>query len=233
MSSSNFVPSAILAVGIALSGFFVSRGIITFKMLNRVVDVRGLDERLVDSTEASWMITYVVQGNQLAEIYKKSSDAEKNIREFLQKLNFKDEEIILGVLNTMDMYLNNYSNNKPAFRYSGRVTLTVASKNVGQVEKAQKLSSELVAKDIQVEGNYIRYFYNDLNKIKPEMLKNASLSAREAATSFAKDTGATIGDIQKASQGLFTIDAPYSQEGQESSRQKRVRVVTQVSYYLE
>ena len=233
MPSQNFVPAAILAVGIALSGFFVSRGIITFKTLNRVVDVRGLDERLVDSTEASWMITYVVQGNQLADIYTKSSEAEKHIREFLKKLNFKDEEVILGVLNTMDMYLNNYSNNKPTYRYSGRMTLTVASKNVDQVEKAQKLSSELVAKEIQVEGNYIRYFYNDLNKIKPEMLKQASLSAREAAMSFAKDTGAGIGDIQKASQGLFTIDAPYSTEGQESSRQKRVRVVTQVSYYLD
>ena len=230
--NTNIISAFILALGLAVCGFFIKTGIVTFKTLNRVVDVRGLDERIVDSTEASWNVGFVVQANQLTDVYKKASDTEKTIRQYLSQMGFKDSEITTGVLNTMDMYQNNYSQIKPAFKYSGRLSLTVASTNVNQIEKAQNLSSELVAKEIQLETNNIRYFYTGLNSIKPEMLKKANQSAREAAMSFAKDTGSAVGKIANASQGLFTIESPIGFE-QESSRKKKVRVVTQVSYYLD
>ncbi|MBY0515457.1 MAG: SIMPL domain-containing protein [Bacteriovoracaceae bacterium] len=233
MKSPQIISAFIIAMGLALFGFFVRSGIVRFKTLNRVVDVRGLDERIVDSTEASWSVTFVVQANQLGDVYKRSSETEKTIRDYLIDLGFKDEEIVSGVLSTTDLMMNNYSQTKPLFKYSGRMNLTVSSKNVDLVEKAQKSSSVLVAKEIQLEGNYIRYYYSDLNSIKPQMLQAANKSAREAAKSFAKDAGARIGDIEKASQGLFTIDSAMSSEGAESARKKKVRVVTSVSFYLE
>ncbi len=233
MTKPQLISSAILAVGIALAGYFIKSGIVKFKTLNRVVDVRGLDERIVDSTEASWSLTYVVYANQLADVYRRSSETEKQIRDYLLGLGFQDSEIVAGVLSTTDLMMNNYSNTKPLYKYSGRLNLTVTSKNVDLVEKAQKSSSALVAKEIQLESNYIRYYYSALNSIKPEMLQAANKSAREAAMSFAKDAGAKIGDIERASQGLFTIDSAMSSEGAESARKKKIRVVTSVSFYLE
>lgn len=230
--NTNIVSASILALGLALSGFFISQGIIKFKTLNRVVEVRGLDEQIVDSTEASWNMTFVVQGNQLAEVYKNANENEKIVRSYLTMLGFKDEEIATGALSTQDQYQNSYSQIKPAFRYTGRMNISVSSKNVDLIVKAQTSSSSLVAKEIQIESNNIIYRYTDLNSIKPEMVKNANKSARDAAMSFAKDTGAEVGEIERASQGLFSISSVSGMDVEEYSRKKKVRVVTQVSFYL-
>ena len=68
-----------------------------------------------------------------------------------------------------------------------------------------------------------------LNKIKPQMIEEATRNAREAAEKFAKDSESRLGKIKKASQGQFSIsdrdpNTPYI---------KNVRVVTTIDYLLE
>lgn len=66
------------------------------------------------------------------------------------------------------------------------------------------------------------------------MIAEATKSAREAAQKFAEDSGAKVGDIKNAYQGLFQIMARDEDNAMESSViDKRVRVVTTVEYYLE
>jgi hypothetical protein len=65
------------------------------------------------------------------------------------------------------------------------------------------------------------------------MLKNATSSAREAAEAFARDSGSRLGGIKSATQGLFSITSPYADWNDASSRMKKVRVVTRVTYFLE
>ena len=52
--------SVVLALGIAAAGWFVGDGIITFRKMEQVVDVRGLDERIVTANEGSLDLRYVV-----------------------------------------------------------------------------------------------------------------------------------------------------------------------------
>jgi hypothetical protein len=65
------------------------------------------------------------------------------------------------------------------------------------------------------------------------MLVAATKSAREAAESFSRDSGARLKGIKSATQGLFSITAPGVDYDDQGSIQKRVRVVTRVSYYME
>ena len=72
------------------------------------------------------------------------------------------------------------------------------------------------------------YSFNGLNDIKPAMIEEATVNAREAAEKFAKDSNSKLGKIRQASQGQFSIsdrdiNTPYI---------KNVRVVTNVVYYL-
>ena len=79
------------------------------------------------------------------------------------------------------------------------------------------------------------YLFTKLNDYKPEMIAEATASAREAAEQFAKDSGSRLGPIRTANQGVFQIlprdRAPGVME--ESQVNKTVRVVTTVEYALE
>jgi hypothetical protein len=74
-----------------------------------------------------------------------------------------------------------------------------------------------------------QYFFTDLDKIKPEMIAEATADARRAAEKFAQDSGSKVGAIRRAQQGYFAIEDrdPFSPE------QKKIRVVTSVDYLLD
>ena len=71
----------------------------------------------------------------------------------------------------------------------------------------------------------IRDFFN---AIKPALIAEATANARQSAEQFAKDSGARIGGIRSANQGVVDI----SDRDQGSPRVKKVRVVTTVEYFL-
>ena len=92
--------------------------------------------------------------------------------------------------------------------------------------------SDLLKKGVVTGGNSwenpVEFKYEGLNDIKPQMIEEATMNAREAAEKFAKDSQSRLGKIKTANQGTFTIEnrdsnTPYI---------KRVRVVTSVTYYL-
>ena len=92
---------------------------------------------------------------------------------------------------------------------------------------------ELLKQGIAISANdydtRVQYEFTSLNKIKPQMIEEATKNAREAAEKFAKDSDSKLGKIKNASQGLFTIEdrdpsTPYI---------KKVRVVTSVDFFLE
>lgn len=81
-------------------------------------------------------------------------------------------------------------------------------------------------------GDYdtqVKYEFTSLNKIKPQMIEEATKNAREAAVKFANDSESKMGKIKSASQGLFSIE----DRDQYTPYIKNVRVVTSVDYFLE
>jgi len=79
------------------------------------------------------------------------------------------------------------------------------------------------------------YLFTRLNDLKPEMIAEATARAREAAAQFAVDSGAALGGIRRANQGLFQIlgrdDVTSLREEQQIH--KVVRVVSTIEYFLE
>jgi hypothetical protein len=49
------------------------------------------------------------------------------------------------------------------------------------------------------------FIFTGLNKLKPQMIAEATARARESAEQFAKDSRSDIGGIRSASQGVFEI----------------------------
>ena len=65
-------------------------------------------------------------------------------------------------------------------------------------------------------------------EVKPEMIEEATLNAREVAEKFAKDSKSTLGKIKRANQGQFSISSRDSHH----PHIKKVRVVSTIEYTL-
>lgn len=247
-SSTNIVATMIVAAGIAGAGWFVSDGLVRMKASERSVAVKGLSEREVQSNLALWNVGFTVTGQNLAEAQSKIEANSAAVTAFLVKAGIAEDEITQGALKVTDRLANQYQNAGGAedTRYILSTMLKVRSANVQAVEKAARSIGEVVRDQGIVLGapdQYgcdLRLIYTKLNEIKPEMIAEATKDARNAAEQFAKDSGVNVGEIRTASQGYFSISSRDGSDlnsdsscDAETSAVKKVRVVTNVTYYVE
>lgn len=227
------IESAILAVGLALLGVFVYNGINSLAKRDRVVSVRGLAEKEVQADRVIWPLAYKTVGDDLGSVYRDISSANKKIQTFLIKNGIKASDITNGAPQVNDLWTNEYRDNVNRQRYNATSVTTVSSSDVAKVRALMTRTGELLSQRIAIapnDYNYpIQFDFTSLNKIKPQMIEQATKNAREAAEKFAKDSESKLGKIKSAQQGLFSIEdrdsnTPYIKE---------VRVVTTVDYYLD
>lgn len=227
------IESAILAVGLALLGVFVYNGINSLAKRDRVVSVRGLAEKEVQADRVIWPLAYKTVGDDLGSVYRDISSANKKIQTFLIKNGIKASDITNGAPQVNDLWTNEYRDNTNRQRYNATSVTTVSSSDVAKVRALMTRTGELLSQGIAIAPNDyncpIQFDFTSLNKIKPQMIEQATKNAREAAEKFAKDSESKLGKIKSAQQGLFSIEdrdsnTPYIKE---------VRVVTTVDYYLD
>lgn len=227
------IESAILAVGLALLGVFVYNGINSLAKRDRVVSVRGLAEKEVQADRVIWPLAYKTVGDDLGSVYRDISSANKKIQTFLIKNGIKASDITNGAPQVNDLWTNEYRDNVNRQRYNATSVTTVSSSDVAKVRALMTRTGELLSQGIAIapnDYNYpIQFDFTSLNKIKPQMIEQATKNAREAAEKFAKDSESKLGKIKSAQQGFFSIEdrdsnTPYIKE---------VRVVTTVDYYLD
>ncbi len=230
----NFRTEAIiLAIGIIVLGVFIQRGFKAFADRDRNVNVKGLAEMEVPADKVTWPLVYKSLGNDLAALYSDIKTKNQTIIQFLKEKGIDEKEISVNAPEIIDLEAERYSNNNSTFRYNVTTVITVTSDKVDLVRGLIAEQGELLQKGIAVTGGdyryNVQYEYTGLNKIKPQMIEEATRNAREAAEKFAKDSDSKLGKIKNASQGQFSINdrdanTPYI---------KKVRVVTTVNYSLE
>lgn len=223
----------ILALGIAIGGWFIGDGIVTFRKLDQVVEVRGLDERLVTANEGSLDLRFIVSAETIKELSERLDNTQKAMEEVLAAEGFSGGAVQRVAVTIMDnAQVRPYNEVNKMTRFSARAGVQIFSTDVEKIQALSQKTDKLIARGVPVESAFPKFSFTDLNKLKPTMLVAATKGAREAAESFARDSGATLGSIKTASQGLFSITAPGVDYDEASSIQKRVRVVTRVTYYM-
>lgn len=239
----------ILAVGIALAGFFVAHGLLGMKQAERIVTVKGLSEREVTSDLALWNLGFTVTGSDLATTQNDLAKQADALTRFLVSSGLSADEISQGALKITDRQANPYNSNaEGGMRYILSTQLKLRSTNIEAVLKASRSIGDVVRESGVVLGapeQYgcdLRLVFTGLNGIKPEMIAEATKDARRAAEQFAQDSGVQVGAIKTASQGYFSISARDGGDEAgsgsaaceaETSVVKKVRVVTNVTYFLD
>ena len=80
-----------------------------------------------------------------------------------------------------------------------------------------------------IESGYPDYELASFQDLKPEMMAEAIKAAEKTANQFAEASGASLGGISNAGQGVFEIE----DRDQNTPYIKKIRVVTTITYALD
>ena len=233
--------SLVLAIAVALAGWFIGNGFVRGRTADRYVSVKGVSERDVTANMALWPVRFSSTDDNLARAQQKFEDSRQAVVTFLAKHAIDATQTELQGFEVTDILANPYrGEGTVTSRYIISGTLMVRVEDPALVQKASQDLGSLVHAGVVFSsqggfGGGPTYLFTKLNDYKPEMIAEATASAREAAEQFAKDSGSRLGPIRTANQGVFQIlprdRAPGVME--ESQVNKTVRVVTTVEYALE
>lgn len=228
------VSAIILAISIIAMGIALRSGIVAFKDMDKHVTVKGLAEREVKADKVTWPLVYKEIGNDPAAMYELLEQKNKSVIAFLKSAGISESDISVNPPVISDRQADNYGNEIMNYRYKATSIITVTSSDVDKVRQLMRKQSVLMKQGIAIVSeeygnNNIVYEFTGLNKVKPEMVEEATKNAHATAQKFAEDSGSRLGGIRNAQQGQFSIEdrdanTPYI---------KKIRVVNTVEYSLE
>lgn len=234
MDTRHIITATILAAGLVIMGKSIKSGIVEYKDMDRTVTVKGLSEREVMADKVTWSLMYKELGNDPSQIYDLLEQKNNKVVAFLKSSGIKSQDISINPPVITDRQADNYGNEIMTYRYKATSVITVTSNEVEKVRKLLTKQSQLMKQGIALVSNEygntnsVIYEYTGLNKIKPEMIKEATENARATAQKFADDSDSRLGKIRTAQQGQFSI----TNRDDNTPHIKNIRVVSTIEYTL-
>lgn len=237
MADNRILPAALFGglVGLGLigGGWAVGQGVVNARTGERGVTVRGVSERNVKADLAVLPLKFTASGEVLSEVQARIDGDLAIVRQFLTAQGYPANAVSLGQLSVADTRSREWGSNNNGPRFILSQTVVVRTNDVDRVQTTTRSLNELVRQGVVLQDfNGPTYVFTKLNDVRPAMIAEATASARTGAEQFAKDSRTALGPIRQATQGSFEILARDEIGDETTSLDKKVRVVTTVSYRL-
>lgn len=233
------VVALILAGGLAVAGYLAGRGVVQSRFAERTVTVKGVAEADAEAALATMPLRFTVTGPDLIAAKAELDRHAAIVTTFLSEFGFSAEEIGSGRIDVQDAASYGYQPDAvdSASRYTLGMNLTVRSTDLDRVAGLADALAQLIPQGIAIGGSGVPYYVftaAQLTEAKPALLREAITAARAAAEEFAAASGARLGPIRNANQGVISVlardESPDASEW--TSREKRLRAVATVEYML-
>jgi uncharacterized protein len=238
-SISRVIAGGLIGLGVAAAGFMAGEALIKSRLGYRVVTVKGLAEKEVKADLGFWPIRFVTTGRTLEEARAKLETAEGSVRGFLAANGFIDSNMDVQNIQVEDRAAGYNAQGAPE---DARFVLTedflVRSNEVDKLAGAARKIGDLLKSGVVFSSDSYNagpsYIFTQVNALKGDMLTEATRRAKEAADKFAQESGAAVGQIQSANQGVIEISPAIEVPNDRPEKQimKKVRVVTTITYAL-
>lgn len=222
----------VLAMGVF--GYQVNRAVRKGREFDRYLTVRGLSEREVKANLAIWPIHFAVMAEDLSTLKSSMGQNRELVLGYLKQQGISTNEISIGiprVTDRVDQKLQ--AETKLMMRYKGTTSLVVRSPDVDRIKAAIQKADTLLEQGVSLtdsdSGDRIQFLFTEINSIKPDMIREATANARQAAGKFAQDSSTRVGAIRRAVQGVLEIE----DRDTASPERKLLRVVTTVDFFVE
>ena len=225
------VASLLLAGGISFGGSFIGDGISNWNSGRRIIAVKGLSEKEVPASVATWSIGYRATGNDLNAINRKLGESTKAVVVFFKGAGFDEKDMAVQppALHDASMEPRDKDVPPPPERFRAEQSVLLRTSKVDLIKPALASASTLMVNGVLLSGGcQPNYIYNQLNEIKPAMIQEATKNAQIAAEQFSRDSQTNLGRLRSASQGWFQVE----DRDAATPERKMVRVVVDVNYEL-
>ncbi len=231
----NIIIGLIVAAGIAIGGFFISKTLYNAKVALNTAEAKGLAERRVQADRANWTIGFAVAGksrDEVPRLYQEAEAIQLRLIKLLKENAFTDEEITPGII---EYGTRQYRNEEQVLIDQDHFlngSLSIETQNVHAIAPARGVINKLISEGISITNRTPTYSFTGLNEIKPDMLREAAKNARIAANEFASNAQVEVGGIRAARQGGFIIRDAGNESTDSYKIEKDVRVVTTITFFL-
>ena len=238
-SFSTIIAGGLIGLGVASGGFLAGESLVKSRLGFRTVTVKGLSEREVKANLGFWPVRFVVTGATLEESRAALEVSQTAVKSFLASNGFAEQDMQVQNIQVEDR-LAGYNNQgvPPESRFVLTEDILVKSSEVQKLADASRMIGDLLKSGVVLSSDAYNagpsFIFTNVNDLKGDMLTEATKRAREAADKFAQESGARVGDIQNANQGIVEINPAVEIPNDRPERQidKKVRVVTTITYFL-
>jgi hypothetical protein len=235
----NIVSAGLISLGVASAGFLAGEGLVKSRLGFRTVTVKGLAEREVKADLGFWPLRFVATGPSLEEARARLEAAQAAVEGFLKSKGFAATDYAVQNIQVEDRLAGYNAQGTPEdTRFVLTEDILVKSAEVHKLADAAKAVGDLLKAGVVFSADSYNagpsFIFTKVNDLKGEMLTEATKRAREAAEKFAQESGASVGDIQNANQGIIEINPAVAIPNDRPEKQidKNVRVVTTITYFL-
>ena len=238
-SLSRVIAGGLVGLGVAAGGFLAGQSLVESRLGFRVVTVKGLSEREVKANLGFWPIRFVTTGPTLEDARSKLEVSEGSVKRFLTGNGFTEADLQVQNIQVEDRLAGYNAQGTPEdSRFVLTEDLLVRSAEVDKLQNSARMIGDLLKSGVVFSADAYNagpsFIFTQVNDLKGEMLTEATKRAKEAAEKFAAESGAKVGDIQSANQGVIEITPAIEIPNDRPEKQvmKKVRVVTTITYFL-
>ncbi len=235
--------SIIISLSVVIAAWILGSAWKSSHSSNHTISVTGLASKDFDSDLIVWSGSVIRKSLELKDAYAEIKKDQETIKKYLISKGIVESEMVFNSINISKDFSYVYnSDGSRRETFNGYVLsqqVEINSKNVEKVEKISREVTEIIDQGIEFNSNAPSYYYTKLDKLKLEMLANATANARQRAEKIAENAGAQLGKLKKADMGIFQITAQNSPEEltwggafNTYSKNKTARITVKTDYFV-
>jgi len=197
---------------IIVAGILLASLIFASKMpKNETITVTGSAYKIVKSDSGKLGFEIQVRALNQKDAYNTLKSQYPEIEKYLLNKGIEKNNIETKSMNGYYNYkiVNGNSTNE-IIGYNASQSVEITSKDVDKIKEIATDIQSLLNKGITISVYQAEYFYSDLASIKVDLLKEATLDAKQRATSMLKAAGTNVGKVKQMRMGVFQITPPDS-----------------------
>ena len=244
MNNNNFIRFFgyfILSFTLIICTFITTQAFKQIKVGSGNISVKGCAEKEIRSDFVTWSGTISAGGVTEMEAYEKLEKQINILQKKISTLNYPVDQVEFSPVSFSIKYeLNDkgYSTN-----HVQSITLhkefSLASSDIFLITKLSQEITSLFKEGITIVSHPPKYFYSKLDDLKIAMLGSAAADAYQRAEKIVSSSGARVGPLRSAHQGVFQITPVYSNsvsdygEFDTSSIDKRIKAVVTMEFGID
>lgn len=198
------ISCALIGLAILLSSLVFASKI----QRNESITVTGSAFKIVKSDNAKLAVQIQARALTQKDSYAQLNLQQPKVIEYLVSKGIDRNDIEVKSMNGYYNYKHilggGVDMNTPV-SYNADQTIELKSKDVEKIKEISTDIQTLVSKGIGLSVMQPEYYYSDLASIKIDLLKEATLDAKQRAISMLSATGSKVGKVQQMKMGVFQI----------------------------